>query len=450
MPPMSEGPPKLSGTTNILLVLQVDGQHERITDVYVGLMVHRVESHLYTPDQILDFVVDIEVNLKVACDTLKARGDPSKRHVFCLFVSNYGGTMSVPTDPPYCLVYPTSYLRDMEPDHFDTCNNPAGTHLHHCICHTTLQYMNDDPKQHREYSGSHLILPCGAQYKEQLFPKILKPWNHQEPLTDSTTKEPFPMELVGDFRSTDPILKGCYSDSFLYTSMDLGQLRWHGIHLPPYTSEIPAPPAPFYLQARQPKATKRSPPRVATPNPAVESSKAKRSSSKGGHHHSSECSSNTSTLKHPDSTSAKKPCSSKEPTSNDQEKSPRSRGSHKCGCSPLPSAESVRCKRKRICTEDTCTVNSTLPISSSAFDSFCSPTGSHSDVTELQPPSITSTPLHLGAPRQWQTMFNESRHSLASIYTSPGFNLPGYPAADPSNLTPSVPSLTGSHHMSST
>ena len=67
MPPTSEGPAKLSGTTAIPLVFQVDGQHERITGVYMGLMVHRVESHLYTPDQILDFVTDIEVDLKVAC-----------------------------------------------------------------------------------------------------------------------------------------------------------------------------------------------------------------------------------------------------------------------------------------------------------------------------------------------------------------------------------------------
>ena len=46
-------------------------------------------------------------------------------------------------------------------------------------------------------------------------------------------------------------------------------------------------------------------------------------------------------------------------------------------------------------------------------------------------------------------MSDKSRHSLASIYTSPGFNLPGYPAAGPSNLTPTVPSLAGSHHVSS-
>ena len=94
--------------------------------------------------------------------------------------------------------------------------------------------------------------------------------------------------------------------------------------------------------------------------------------------------------------------------------------------------------------------HSTLPISSSAFDSLHSPMGSHSNVTELLPPSIISTPLGLGGPRQWQTMSDKSRHSLASIYTSPGFNLPGYPAAGPGNLTPTVPSLVGSHHASST
>ena len=182
----------------------------------------------------------------------------------------------------------------------------------------------------------------------------------------------------------------------------------------------------------------------------MESPKVKHSGSKGRHHCSSGCSSKTSTLKCPESTSAKKPSSSKEPAPNEQEKSPMSHSSRKHGHSPSPSTKSVRCKWKGVHTEDTHTLNSTFPISSSVFDSFCSPMGSHSDETELQPPSITLTPLSLGAPRQWQTMSDESRHSLASIYTSPGFNLPGYPAARPGNLTPSIPSLAGSHHVSST
>ena len=229
MPSLSEGPPKLSRTTAILLVFQADGHHERITDIYGGLMVHRVKSCLYTPDQILDFVKDIGGDLKAAHNALKARGDPGKRHAFCLFISNYGGTMSIPTDSLYCLIYPTSYVRDLEPDHFDTHNNLEGTCLHHCMCCTILQYMNADPKQHKKHSRSHLILPHGAQYKKRLFPKIFKLWNHWEPLMDSTIKEPFPMELVAD-----PIFKECYGDSFLYSYVELCQLRWQGIHLPVY------------------------------------------------------------------------------------------------------------------------------------------------------------------------------------------------------------------------
>ena len=346
--------------------------------------------------------------------------------------------MSVPTDPPYCLVYPTSYARDMDPDHFNTCNNLAGTHLCHCICH-------DDPDQCRKYSGSCLILHHGAQYNDRLFPAILKPWNHQEPLTDSSTKEPFPMELVGDFQVADLIFKGCYGDSLLYSDVDLHWLRQRGIHLPTYRGEILASPAPLYRQAREPKVMKQSPPRAVTPNLSMESPKTKCSSSKGGPHHSSGCSSNTS-----DSTSARKPSSSKEPTSNSQEKSPRARSSHKCGRSPSPSTESIRCKQKDVCSEDSRTLISTLPISSSMFDGLHSPTGSHSNVTELLPPSITSIPLGLASPRQWQTTLAESGQSLALIYTSLNFNIPGYNTVDLSNLTLSVPSIAGSHHVLST
>ena len=287
----------------------------------MGLIVHRVESHLYTPDQILDFVKDIEVDLQAAHDALKAGGDPGKRHTFCPFVSNFGGAMSVPTDPPYCLIYPTSYMRDADPDHFDTHNNLAGMRLCHCICRATLQFNNDKTKECTNYTGSHLILPHRAQYNAWLFPTILEPWNHQGPLIDSTMKEPYPMELVGDFWVADLIFKGCYGDSPLYCNADLHQLRRWGIHPPAFQEEIPMPLAPSYWQVREPMVTKQSPHRVAASDTPVESSNAKHSSSKSGHQCDLGCSSNTSTPKCP-STSPKKPSCSKEPTSNGQEKSP--------------------------------------------------------------------------------------------------------------------------------
>ena len=96
MLPRSEGTPELSGTTAILLVFEADGQHESITDIYVGLVVCRVESHLYTPDQILDFVKDIEVDLKVACNTLKAGGNPARGVPF----ASSSATMGAPRPSP--------------------------------------------------------------------------------------------------------------------------------------------------------------------------------------------------------------------------------------------------------------------------------------------------------------------------------------------------------------
>ena len=195
------------------------------------------------------------------------------------------------------------------------------------------------------------------------------------------------MELMGDFRSTDPIFKGCYGNSFLYSDMDLGQLRWQKIHLPPYWGEIPTLPAPSYLQAKQSEAMKQSSLWAVMPNTAVESPKTKCSGGKGGHHCSPGHGSDTSTLKCPDSTLAKKPSSSKEPVTKEQDKSPRSRGSRKHGHSPSTSTESDRHKQKEACTEDTHELNSTLPISSSGFDGFCSLMGSHSEATKLHPPS---------------------------------------------------------------
>ena len=218
----------------------------------------------------------------MARDTLKAGGNPGKRHTYCLFVDNLSGAMSIPTDPPYCLVYPTSYIKGVEPDHFDTSHSPVGTRLHRCVCHTTLQFSNDDPKQRTKYVGSRLILPCKAQYNDRLYPTILEPWNHCSPLIDPTTGEPCLMEVVGNFRATDPIFKGCYGDSFLYSDDDLARLRWWKIYLPTFQGEIPVPPAPSYQQVREPVATKQSLHRSAASDTPVESPKAKCSNSKSG------------------------------------------------------------------------------------------------------------------------------------------------------------------------
>ena len=84
------------------------------------------------------------------------------------------------------------------------------------------------------------------------------------------------------------------------------------------------------------------------------------------------------------------------------------------------------------------------------FDSFRSLTGFLSDVIELLPPSITSTPLGQAGPRHGHTTSVDSRHSSALLFASSNFNLPGYPAVRLESLTHSVPSISSSHHVSST
>ena len=358
--------------------------------------------------------------------------------------------MSIPTDPPYCLVYPTSYIKGIKPYHFNTRNSPMGTRLHRCVCCATLQFSNDDPKQCTQYVGSCLILLRVVQYNDRLYPSILEPPNHRSPLIDPAMGEPCPMEVVGNFRAMDPIFKGCYGDSLLYSKANLARLRWQKVYLPAFQGEIPMPPAPSYRQVREPAATKQSLHRVAALDTSVESPKAKCSSSKGGPPLGSRHSSNTSTLKRPDSTSAKKPSCPKESTPDDQAKFPQACSSRKRGRSPSPTSGSAGCKRKDLQGVDSSTVDTTLPIGSSTSDTFRSPMGSLSDMIEPLAPSITSTPLGKASPREGWMTSSDSRHSSASLFASSSFNLPSYPSMGLGSLTSLVPSIAGSHHISST
>ena len=358
--------------------------------------------------------------------------------------------MSIPTDPPYCLVYLTTYVKGTEPKHFDTWNSSVGTHLHHCVCRATLQFSNTDPQQRTKYAGSHLIIPRGVQYNNHLYPTILEPWNHCSLLIDLITGEPCPMEVVGDFRATDSIFKGSYRDSFLYLEDDLAQLRWQKVYLLTFQEKIPMPPAPSYWQNREPAAAKQSPHRVAAPDTSVEFSKTRCSSSKSRPPQGTGCGSETSTPKCPDSTSAKTPPHPQESTPNHQAKSPQAHSSRKHGHLPSPTAGSAKSKQRGLSRIASGKVDTTLPLGFSTMDTFLSPMGSLSEVVEPLAPSITSTPLGKAGPREGQMISSDSRHSSASLFTSSSFNIPRLPSMGFGSLTPSVPSITSSHHISST
>ena len=204
------------------------------------------------------------------------------------------------------------------------------------------------------------------------------------------------------------------------------------------------PPAPSYWQDREPAATKQSPHRAAAPDTSVESPKAKHSSSKSGPPWSTGHSSNTSTPKHPDCTSTKKPSCPKQSTPDDQAKSPQTHSSRKCGHSPSPTSGSAGCKRRDLHGVDSGMVDTTLPIGSSTMDTFRSLTGSLSEVIEPLAPTITSTPLGKAGPeRGRQPPLTAGTHQLhsspAQASTYPAFHLWGLGALLPRYQASLVP-----------
>ena len=160
-------------------------EHQHIEHVHISLVVHHDECCLYMQDGILPFVKSIEADLKKARDKCGA-------HSYSLLIANYGGVMAIPTNPPYCLVYPTVYNDDMEDqNYFNTAASLSGMHTHACMCHTLLQHTDKDLVCQRTCEGSCLIIPHGAQYRT-LFPEIIAPCNHWGPLIDHNTGEPYP------------------------------------------------------------------------------------------------------------------------------------------------------------------------------------------------------------------------------------------------------------------
>ena len=144
-----------------------------------------------------------------------------------MFIANFGGLMAVPTDTPYCLVYPNIYSTTVPHEdrhHFNVQGGPPRLRTHACICHALLQHTNLSEAHRRKYHRSHLVIPQGVQYS-CLLPEITMLHNHWVPLVDLHTGDLFPLVLVGDFQLEDTIFPGMPGDSLLYNSEDLTKLH---------------------------------------------------------------------------------------------------------------------------------------------------------------------------------------------------------------------------------
>ena len=150
-----------SSSTAILLVFLSNDQHKTIKFVHISLVVHHMGSNITTQADILLFVGPIESDLGKARDRWTCGKSPGDPHSYLLLVGNYGGTMALTTEPPYCLMYPTIYDAETEDQtHFNTSISPSGMHTEVCICHSLLQLMDRDPTRRREFEGSNMIVLC--------------------------------------------------------------------------------------------------------------------------------------------------------------------------------------------------------------------------------------------------------------------------------------------------
>ena len=98
-----------SNSTPILIVFLSDDQHEAIQYVHIGLVVRHVGCTLYEQKAIVPFIHSIEEDLERARFKQVSGRDPGPAHTYSILVTNFGGLMTIPTDPPYCLMYPNTY-----------------------------------------------------------------------------------------------------------------------------------------------------------------------------------------------------------------------------------------------------------------------------------------------------------------------------------------------------
>ena len=143
--PEAVKPDLYSSSTAILIVFLSDEEHKYIQHMHIGLVVHHTGCNLYMQDRILPFVKSIKVDLAMARDRHVHNKDPAGVPSYALLVANYRGVMAVPTNPPYCLVYPTMYNDAEDQNHFNTAASPSGMCTCVCMCHSLLQVMDKDP-----------------------------------------------------------------------------------------------------------------------------------------------------------------------------------------------------------------------------------------------------------------------------------------------------------------
>ena len=115
-----------SHTTTILLVFLSDDQLQTIEYIHIGLVVCHASCQLYEQKAIPWFIKSIEDHLEKARSKREACRSLGRACSSSMFVANFGSLMAVPTEPPYCLVYPNIYAASIPPKDRNQFNVQGG------------------------------------------------------------------------------------------------------------------------------------------------------------------------------------------------------------------------------------------------------------------------------------------------------------------------------------
>ena len=205
----------------ILLIFLSDDVLNSIKHIHIGLMVCCVGSELFGQDGILPFIDSIETDLKEVREMHEQGKQVGQVWFYTYLVAKYGGVMAIPTDLPYCLMYPMVCDGNVkDKTHFNTVGPPSGLHIKACMCHCLLHLVDMDPANRQKFKGSCLLVPRGMQYKT-LLPILAEPCNHHGLLMDLNTGEPYPMEVAGNFCLEDAFFPSSPGDSLMFCDNEL-------------------------------------------------------------------------------------------------------------------------------------------------------------------------------------------------------------------------------------
>ena len=150
----------------------------------------------------------------------------------CTIVGNYGGHLAFAMDPPFCMAYPSHFVNTEDPAQmtFRSQQNHPVSFTRDCLMvHQLLAQDCPECKYMMDGCHSHLLIPRGMQFAEDLFPQILVPHNHATPYHDPKTGEEAPFITIGPFTSKDTLFQGVAGDLELYTAEEVITLRNVGI-----------------------------------------------------------------------------------------------------------------------------------------------------------------------------------------------------------------------------